>query len=617
MSDFLDSLSKGGVDVDTLVGDLPVNRPTERLSVVEWGHFVELLKRLERSLGGPEALEELGATISRMGHSPALRRLSRLASGPQAIYQTIAHWILPRALQPMSTELEVLSDGQLRCVLETAQDLKPCPQLFHLFTGIARALPALLDLPPAVVTSAISDRRAELMIRTPPSASLLARTRRALRATFASRRTLHRMQLHQLELHDRFHALEKSYAALQESEARHRVLAESRVDTIVQLSESGHFVYVSPSIMELTGYRPDQVLGSHYALWLHREEEQLARKVYGRILREQRPDRISPIVRIRHERGDWIWVELTGRSSVSESGERFVTVSIRNLATRAGHTQMALLAQRRIEEQVAERTRLHARRHQDLRELQGVLLAAERESTAREVAQQLSHALRSPLASLTLELESLAASQADAGPEGGQPAHAEQMLERTEQIGEVAERTLDLYCRDKVDVAPVDARLLMAELQKELEPMTAGSDTSLCCWIREPVGVFDADVMLIQRGLVGIAEELLEDLGARDELGVEIGPARSDTGAIEIRVWDTGLPVREARPAEGAEGSTLPAAPGGRSIGMGMAIARTIARGHRGQIRLEEREGGGNLVTLTLPRSPSEQPASISTPNAD
>jgi len=36
-------------------------------------------------------------------------------------------------------------------------------------------------------------------------------------------------------------------------------------------------------------------------------------------------------------------------------------------------------------------------------------------------------------------------------------------------------------------------------------------------------------------------------------------------------------------------------------IGLGMAIARSIVRGHGGEIALENRPGGGLRVTLRLP----------------
>jgi PAS domain S-box-containing protein len=600
MSEFLGALSHNGIDVDTLIGDLPVGRPEVQLPVVEWSHFSELLARLERHLGGPEALVEIGASISELGPGHLLRRLGRLASSPVAAFRVVERLILPRALPGVFTRTETLPDGQLRFVMETDSDERACPQIFHLFAGIARSLPTLLDLPQAVVRREVSERRAELLIRPPPSGTLLSRTTRALRAAIWSRTTFHRLQLHHLELHNHILALEKSFAELQVSESKHRELAESRVDTLVQLSASGRFTYVSPSVENLTGYRADQVLGSHYALWLHRDEEQLARRVFSRILRNPRAERINPLVRIRHERGDWIWVELTAHGSVSASGERHAVAVIRDVSRCAGHEELIDRAETRIDEEVSARTHLLLRRNQDLRDLQPSLLAAERESTAREVASELGHAILGPLSGLALELEMLAKCG------GERSAEIERILERTYQIGDVAERTLDVYGKRKVDLAPVDPRALMTQLQAELEPMTARRNVSLCCWIREPVGVFDADLGLIRSGLLCIAEEALEGLSPNDELGIEIAAATTELDGVEIQLWDSGRTVLETRRGDRTEPGIAAEDSAAHRFGVGMTVARTIARGHRGQIRLEARPGGGNVVTLTIPCSASE-----------
>ncbi|HEX5396285.1 MAG TPA: PAS domain S-box protein, partial [Candidatus Limnocylindria bacterium] len=54
------------------------------------------------------------------------------------------------------------------------------------------------------------------------------------------------------------------YEELQESERRYRYLVDNSPDMIWAVDEEGRFTFVSDSVRQLTGYRPDEVLGAHW-----------------------------------------------------------------------------------------------------------------------------------------------------------------------------------------------------------------------------------------------------------------------------------------------------------------------------------------------------------------
>jgi PAS domain S-box-containing protein len=54
------------------------------------------------------------------------------------------------------------------------------------------------------------------------------------------------------------------YDELQESERRYRYLVDNSPDMIWACDEEGLFTFVSDSVLHLTGYRPDEVLGAHW-----------------------------------------------------------------------------------------------------------------------------------------------------------------------------------------------------------------------------------------------------------------------------------------------------------------------------------------------------------------
>jgi signal transduction histidine kinase len=47
---------------------------------------------------------------------------------------------------------------------------------------------------------------------------------------------------------------------------------------------------------------------------------------------------------------------------------------------------------------------------------------------------------------------------------------------------------------------------------------------------------------------------------------------------------------------------------GARGTGLGLAIARDVARVHGGSIRIEDREGGGSSIVVTLPDAAAMRP---------
>jgi signal transduction histidine kinase len=75
---------------------------------------------------------------------------------------------------------------------------------------------------------------------------------------------------------------------------------------------------------------------------------------------------------------------------------------------------------------------------------------------------------------------------------------------------------------------------------------------------------------------------------------------------VEIRIEDRGPGIPEAERARVFEPYVRlepSRAKHTGGTGLGLAIARAIARAHGGDVTLENREGGGLSVLLTLPRT--------------
>jgi len=82
----------------------------------------------------------------------------------------------------------------------------------------------------------------------------------ALKRAMKSERSLKETNL---SLHNNLKELANREEALRESEEKYRILIESMKDVIVQLSPTGHLLYVSPGIKEFGGYNSENEIGNH------------------------------------------------------------------------------------------------------------------------------------------------------------------------------------------------------------------------------------------------------------------------------------------------------------------------------------------------------------------
>lgn len=90
----------------------------------------------------------------------------------------------------------------------------------------------------------------------------------------------------------------------------------------------------------------------------------------------------------------------------------------------------------------------------------------------------------------------------------------------------------------------------------------------------------------------------------RKEIRLELRAATQAQAACEVRVLDRGLgvpPGTETRIFEQFYRAHDSLSSGIQGSGLGLTLARQIARAHGGEIAYEPRAGGGSCFTLQLP----------------
>lgn len=177
-------------------------------------------------------------------------------------------------------------------------------------------------------------------------------------------------------------ARRKAEQAVQESEARFRLLADHATDMIVRADLAGIREYVSPACRDMLGYEPEELIGRSPEHIVHPDFLEEVVEVI-RTLSTGSRDRAAATYLIRHKNGEWRWVEAnlqlvrhmdTGAPSSIVSTLRDVTERQRQAQELRLAKQMAEQAQLRAEQANEAKTDFLASMSHEIRTpLNGIL----------------------------------------------------------------------------------------------------------------------------------------------------------------------------------------------------------------------------------------------------
>jgi signal transduction histidine kinase len=221
----------------------------------------------------------------------------------------------------------------------------------------------------------------------------------------------------------------------------------------------------------------------------------------------------------------------------------------------------------------------------------------------RELIANVSHDLRSPLASLRGYLETLLLKE-EAVTAAERRHYLEIALSQAEHLQTLISELFDLARLDfqgyRIDAEPVQLGELARDVTQKLQLAARERKVHLSADVAHD-GLVRADIGLIERTLTNLLENALAHApaGGRVELTVQAGPTR-----VAVRVSDSGsgiAPQDLPRIFERFYRADKARSLNGKGSGLGLAIVKRILELHDSEIRVDSELGRGATFWFELP----------------
>jgi two-component system cell cycle sensor histidine kinase/response regulator CckA len=370
---------------------------------------------------------------------------------------------------------------------------------------------------------------------------------------------------------------------VEESERRHRLLADAALDLITECDGEGRIVYASSSLEAMLGYRPEEFLGTRPVQLTHPDDTNALVEQFLGGLQHHEPVHTEPF-RAQHKDGSWRWLTSTGIGYTSPVG------AVRYLSVTKDITD-----ERRVEE---ERRQLeeHLQRTQKLESL-GVL--------AGGIAHDFNNLLTPILGDASLALMDL--------PEGSASRRRLERIQKAAKRAAALTNQMLAYAGKRPLVTEsIDLSSLVRDTAALLESSVAGR-ASLDFDLSEATPTVDGDPGQLTQVAINLTTNAAEALSeGRGSLVVRTGALNLEhdlsllgenlkAGSYALlEVADNGAGMDEATRSRIFDPFYSTKFTG---RGLGLASALGIVRGHAGGIEVESKIGLGTRMRVLLPAS--------------
>jgi two-component system, LuxR family, sensor kinase FixL len=374
--------------------------------------------------------------------------------------------------------------------------------------------------------------------------------------------------------------LDREDAIAAVTEARLASVFDTAVDGMIVTDDRGNVLAFNKACERLFGYEASDLLGQNVSRIMPREYAG-AHDHYVKNYLDTGEKKIIGIgreVKAKHKDGTVFPIELSIGEASTQGGRQFIGI-LRDLRAR-----------KQIEDRLAK--------------TQAQLLHMTRISALDEMGAAIAHELNQPLTAALLYLQSVSRKAKSDGSLDPLLLDVIGKAEReAERAGEIIQRMRQLVEKKAPQRETIDVSELVKSCLEMAELGISEDETYLQSDLENGLPSLQADPVQIRQILINLLRNAREAVADQVVKRVILSVSRAD-GFLEFCVKDNGPGVPEElvdglfRAFTGAKH---------KGVGLGLAISRSIAQNHGGDLRLENGLGGGASFILTLPVGEPEE----------
>jgi PAS domain S-box-containing protein len=349
--------------------------------------------------------------------------------------------------------------------------------------------------------------------------------------------------------------------ALRRSEERYRSLVSNIPDVVWTTDSTGVTTFISPNVVEVIGYTPQEVYEGGASVWLgrvHPADVEMVKRAFAGLFEDNVPFEVQ--YRYRRKDGAWIWLHDRAVSLYEREGRVHADGVLSDVT--------------------------------EIRKMQEKAVLQEKLAVMGQLAAGVGHELRNPLGAIKNAVYFLGMAIEDPDPE---LKEAIDILSREVRTSERIIGSLLGFARPQPPARrSVDVNEIVQESLKRIE---VPDSIKVVHRFGRSLPPIQADPGQLDRLFGNIILNAIQAMPDGGRLTVGTSKARG-AKRVSVFVSDTGVGIQKEHLGRLFQPLFTTKAKG---IGLGLALARALAEAHGGEITAESKVGLGSTFTVTLP----------------